>query len=143
MLRVPVLVPAATGLKVTEIVQLAAALRVAPQVLVWKKSPLAVMLEIFSEAVPVLISVTVWGLLLVPAICAEKLSDEEDKLTRGAAFTDSGCGLTEGDGGRTAGSGAAVMTGPVPLSAIGCGLPAAFSALVGGTVGGLLMVPTI
>ena len=66
MLRVPVLVPAATGLKVTEIAQSAPALRVVRQVLVWEKSPLAAMLEMVSEPLPVLVSVTVWALLRVP-----------------------------------------------------------------------------
>jgi len=66
MLRVPVIVPADPDLKVTEIAQLAPALRVVPQVLVWENSPVAVMLEIVSEALPVLVSVTVWALLLVP-----------------------------------------------------------------------------
>ena len=50
--------PCRCGLKVTEIVQLAPALTVVPQVLVWEKSPLAAMLEIVSEAVPVLLRVT-------------------------------------------------------------------------------------
>ena len=50
MLRVPVFAPTAAGLKVTEIAQLAPAFRVVPQVFVWEKSPLAVMLEIVSEA---------------------------------------------------------------------------------------------
>jgi hypothetical protein len=59
MLRVPVLVPPASGLKVTEIVQLAPTLTVVPQVLVWEKSPLAVMLEMVSEALPVLVRVRV------------------------------------------------------------------------------------
>jgi hypothetical protein len=81
MLRVPVHVPAAVGLKVTEIVQLALTLTVVPQVLVWEKSPPAPMLEIVSEAVPVLVSVTVWALLLVPTISAGKVSEEGDKLS--------------------------------------------------------------
>ena len=68
MLRVPALVPAASGLKVTEIAQLAPALRVVRQVLVWKKSPLVVILEIISVPLPVLSSVTVWALLLVPTL---------------------------------------------------------------------------
>jgi hypothetical protein len=50
MLRLPVHVPAAVGLKVTEIVQLALTLTVVPQVLVWEKPPPALMLEIASEA---------------------------------------------------------------------------------------------
>jgi hypothetical protein len=56
---VPVLVPAAVGLKVTEMAQLAPALKLLAQVLVWEKSPLGVMLERVSEALPVLLSVTV------------------------------------------------------------------------------------
>jgi len=66
MLSVPVLVPAATGVKVTEMVQSAPALKVVGQVLVWEKSPLAVMPEIVSVLLPVLVSVTVWAWLLVP-----------------------------------------------------------------------------
>ena len=66
MLRVPVRVPAAAGLNVTEIVQSAPGLRVVGQVLVWEKSPLAVMLEIVSETLLVLVRVTVWAWLLVP-----------------------------------------------------------------------------
>jgi len=68
MLSVPVLVPPATGLKVTEIVQLAPAATELPQVLVGEKSPLAVMLETVNEALPVLVSVTVCAALLVPDI---------------------------------------------------------------------------
>jgi len=83
MLRVPVRVPPAAGLKVTEMVQLAPALTVLPQVLVWEKSPLAVMLERVSEALPVLVSATVCAPLLVPTNCPEKVSEEEDKLTPG------------------------------------------------------------
>ena len=48
--------------------QLAPAFTLLPQVLVWEKSPLAVMLEMVSEALPVLVSVTVCAVLLVPAI---------------------------------------------------------------------------
>jgi hypothetical protein len=68
MLSVPVLVPAAVGLKVTAMVQLAPALTLLPQVLVWEKSPLAVMLEMVSETLPVLVSATVCALLLFPTI---------------------------------------------------------------------------
>ncbi len=81
ILIVPVRLPPAVGLKVTEIEQLAPALTVVPQVLVWEKSPLAVMPEMVSEALPVLVSVTVCAALLVPDIWAEKVSEEEDKLT--------------------------------------------------------------
>jgi hypothetical protein len=66
IVKVPVRVPVAVGVKVTLIVQLAPALTVLPQVLVWEKSPLAVMLETVSEAFPVLVSVTFWGRPVVP-----------------------------------------------------------------------------
>jgi hypothetical protein len=58
MLRAPVRVPVAVGLKVTAIVQLAPALMLPAQVLVWEKSPLAVIPEIVSVALPVLFTVT-------------------------------------------------------------------------------------
>jgi hypothetical protein len=83
MLRLPVLVPPAIGLKVSEMVQLAPALTLVPQVLVWEKSPLAVMLEMASEALPVLVSVTVCAVLLVPNTWAGKVSEEGAKLTTG------------------------------------------------------------
>jgi hypothetical protein len=82
MLRVPVLVPSALGLKVTAIAQLAPALTMLPQVLVWEKSPMAAMLEIVSEALPVLVRVMVWA-LLAPTISAGKVSEAGDKLTTG------------------------------------------------------------
>jgi len=68
MLRVPVRVPPAAGLKVTEMVQLAPALTLLPQVLVWEKSPFVVMPDMVSEVLPVLVSVTVCALLLFPTI---------------------------------------------------------------------------
>ena len=54
----PVRVPAAVGLKVTLRVQLALAARLEPQVLVWEKSPLAVMLIMLRVALPVLLRMT-------------------------------------------------------------------------------------
>ena len=54
----PVREPVAVGVKITEIVHVPAAATVAPQVLVWLKSPLAAMLVIVSAADPVLVSVT-------------------------------------------------------------------------------------
>ena len=66
MIRLPVLVPPAVGLKVTEMLQVAPALTLVPQVLVWEKSPLAVMLEMVKEALPVLVRVTVCAGLLTP-----------------------------------------------------------------------------
>ena len=58
MVKVPFLVPVAVGLKVTLMVQLALAATLEPQVLVWEKSPLTVMLEMLRVALPVLLSVT-------------------------------------------------------------------------------------
>jgi hypothetical protein len=58
MVTTPVLVPVAVGLKATLRVQLALAARLKPQVLVWEKSPLTVMLVMLRVALPVLLSVT-------------------------------------------------------------------------------------
>jgi hypothetical protein len=58
MVTAPVLVPVAVGLKVTLRVQLALAATLEPQVLVWEKSPLAVMLAMLRVAFPVLLRVT-------------------------------------------------------------------------------------
>ena len=58
MVTAPVLVPVALGLKVTLRVQLALAATLEPQVLVWEKSPLAVMLVMLRVALPVLLRVT-------------------------------------------------------------------------------------
>ena len=54
----PVSVPAAVGVKVTEMVQLALAAKLEPQVLVWAKLPEAAMPLIESAPVPVLVKVT-------------------------------------------------------------------------------------
>ena len=59
MLSVPDFVPGFPGLKVTEMAQFAPAWRVLPQLLVSVKSPLAVMLEIGTGALPGLLNVTV------------------------------------------------------------------------------------
>jgi hypothetical protein len=104
IVKVPVRVPAAVGVKVTLIVQLAPALTLLPQVLVWEKSPLAVMLEMVSVALPVLVRVTICAVLLVPDNWAEKVSEEDDKLTAGPV--------------------------PVPLKPTVCGLFAALSVIV-------------
>ena len=58
MVTAPLLVSVAVGLKVTLRVQLALAARLAPQVLVWEKSPLTVMLVMLRVALPVFLSVT-------------------------------------------------------------------------------------
>ena len=58
MVTAPVLVPVAVGLKVTLRVQLAATATLEPQVLVWEKSPLTVMLVMLRTALPVFLRVT-------------------------------------------------------------------------------------
>jgi hypothetical protein len=58
MVTDPVLVPAAVGLKVTLRVQLAPAATLEPQVLVWEKSPLTVMLVMLRTALPAFLRVT-------------------------------------------------------------------------------------
>jgi hypothetical protein len=58
MVTAPVLVPVVVGLKVTLRVQLAPAATLEPQVLVWEKLPLALMLVIVRPALPVFLSVT-------------------------------------------------------------------------------------
>jgi hypothetical protein len=67
---VAVRLPAAMGVNVTSRVQLKPAPSVAAQWLVRLKSPLLVPVrvtpEIFSTAVPLLVSVTVWDALVVP-----------------------------------------------------------------------------
>jgi hypothetical protein len=58
MAKEPLREPLTVGVKVTLSVQLALAARPEPQVLVWEKSPLAVMLVMLSVALPVLLRVT-------------------------------------------------------------------------------------
>jgi hypothetical protein len=53
IVRAPERFPAAVGLNVTAMAQVAPALTLAPQVFVWMKSPLAVMLEMRCEPLPV------------------------------------------------------------------------------------------
>src|SRR5260370_9051623 len=107
MLRVPVRLPDAVGVNVTLMVQLAPAATELPQVLVWAKSPLAETLVRFSEALPVLESVTDCAALVVPTVRLAKASEEAERLTTGA--------------------GAAA---PLPGRITGCGLPDAFAGIL-------------
>jgi hypothetical protein len=68
MLNVPVRVPAAVGLKVTLIVQLAPAATEVPQVSLSAKSPVAEMLVMLKAMLPVLDSITLCAALVVPTI---------------------------------------------------------------------------
>ena len=65
MVMVPGWLPVAVGVKVTVMVQLAAAATDAPQVLVWAYGVLAAMLVMVSAPVPPLVSVTVCAALVV------------------------------------------------------------------------------
>jgi hypothetical protein len=58
MVKKPLREPLAVGVKVTLRVQLALAARLDPQVWVWEKSPLTVMLVMLRVALPVFLRVT-------------------------------------------------------------------------------------
>jgi hypothetical protein len=69
ILRLPLRVPAAVGVKTTLTVQFFPAATLVPQLLVCVKSPLAAILEIFSVALPLLVRITVCAALVVPTGC--------------------------------------------------------------------------
>lgn len=62
----PVRLPPADGLNVTPTEQFAPAARLEPQVFVWLKSPVAVIPEIDSVALPALVSFTDWAVPAAP-----------------------------------------------------------------------------
>ena len=100
---------AESGVKVTEMEQLAPAASVAPQVLVWANSdgfvPVTVIPLMFSTALPVFLSVATCAVAVVPD-CAVKLSEVGVMVAMGA--------------------GGAV---PMPLRITVCGDPVALSAI--------------
>jgi hypothetical protein len=99
---VPVRVPLAVGLKVTEILQLDPAVTLPPQVFVSPKSPATAMDITLRVECPELFSVTVCAALVVPIACEAKL--------------------------KLAGASAAVAgVIPVPVNETACGDPAALS----------------
>jgi hypothetical protein len=106
MLRVPVRVPEAVGLKVTLMLQLAPAATELPQLSVSAKSPLAEILVIVKLTVPVLVSVTVCAALVVPTVWLANVNEEAERLT--------------------------VVVGavPVPVRLTVCGLPEALSVML-------------
>lgn len=85
MVTVPVLVPVAVGVKVTLIMQLAPATREVPQLLVWPKSPLTPILPPVMErgAVPLLVSVKICALLVVPTFWPPKVRLEGVSVATG------------------------------------------------------------
>src|SRR5580704_9038262 len=62
----PLRVPVAVGVNVTLIVQEPPTATMLPQLFVWLKSPVATILEILRDALPVLFSVSAWAALVVP-----------------------------------------------------------------------------
>lgn len=103
-MSVPVRVPPAAGLKVTLMAQCVPAVRLAPQVLVCAKSPLAEIEEMFRVAFPEFVSVTAWLALVVPCAWLANVKLVGERAATGAVVT------------------------PVPDSPAECGLPAALSA---------------
>jgi hypothetical protein len=77
--------PGTVGVKVTLMMQLAPTARLAPQVLVWAKSPLAEMLIMIKVALPVFVRVTVWGALVLPTACPVKVRLLGASVTAGAS----------------------------------------------------------
>jgi hypothetical protein len=100
----PVRVPVAVGSNFTVIVQCDPALIEVPQLFVSEKSPLGTMLVIPRAAVPVLLSLTVFDVLVVLICWLPKLRLVGEKLMVGAI--------------------------PVPVRATVCGLPVALSVTV-------------
>jgi hypothetical protein len=79
------------GVKVTENAQLVPAANEAPQVLVWAKSvglvpPIAI-LVIDNAALPLFVSVTVVGALVVPVVSLEKATEVGASVATGAGGT--------------------------------------------------------
>ena len=75
----PVRVPRAVGEKTTLIVQLEETAREGPQLLYWAKSPAVAIPNMFSVAVPQLVSVTACGALVAPTATLPKLKLYVDK----------------------------------------------------------------
>jgi hypothetical protein len=109
IVTMPVRVPAAVGVKVTEIVQLPPAATLDPQLLVSAKSPDAVIEVTDRAAVPELVSVTVWAALVMPSACGANVRLVGESVTVGAVTAE---------------------TAPVPLKATVCGEPLALSVIV-------------
>jgi hypothetical protein len=106
---VPVRVPAAVAVNVTEIVQLAPAATLDPQVLVSTKSPDAAIEVSVKAACPELVNITISAALVVPFVCGAKVRLVGESVTAELPVTEAA---------------------PVPLNATVCGEPAALSVIV-------------
>jgi hypothetical protein len=86
IVRFPVRTPSWVGVKVTLITQLFPARTVLPQgfvLVVWAKSPLVAMLLMFSVAVPVLVSVTVFPAAVTPTTTLAHVREVGTRVTAG------------------------------------------------------------
>lgn len=108
MVKEAVRLPVAVGVNVTLIVQLLPAVSELPQLLVCAKSPglvpVSAMLLMVRVAFPVLLSVAVWAVLVVPTLVELKLRLAGETLAEGAL--------------------------PVPVTLTACGLVVALSVIV-------------
>ena len=77
--------PAAAGVNVTLMVQLAPAATLVGQLLSWAKSPVAEMLDMISAALPAFVSVTPCAALVVPIVCPENVNVLVERLATGTA----------------------------------------------------------
>jgi hypothetical protein len=68
MITDPVSIPVVVGVNVTLRAQEAPPLRLEPHVFVCPKSPLRAMEVMLSDEFPMLLTVTVWGALVVPTV---------------------------------------------------------------------------
>ena len=87
MVMVPVRAFGVVGVNVTVMVQLAPAATVEPQLLVWAKSPLLVMLVMLRVRKPVFVSVTVCAALVDLTSCVPKARLVADRVTAGPVPT--------------------------------------------------------
>src|SRR5579863_7496248 len=92
MVRVPFKAPVAAGVKVTLIPQAVRAARVIGQELLWLKSPVTAIPVRVRVSLPVLLMVTVMGVLLVPTVWLENATAAGQGVTTGTVvalpFTD-------------------------------------------------------
>jgi hypothetical protein len=106
---VPVRVPVAVGVKVTEIVHFAPAATELPQVCVSAKSPEALIDVMESAAVPEFVSVMVCAALVEPVVCEANVRLVGERVTAGDVV---------------------IGRAPVPLKATVWGEPLALSVMV-------------
>ena len=82
---VPLRGPLAVGVKVTSIVQLDPEASEPPQLLVWAKSPLMLMVSGTRAPLPVSLRVRVCGELVVETVCPGKLKEVAERVAAGAS----------------------------------------------------------